>query len=213
MSQTAQTLVSYYLHAKRAVIDAGFAPEIIWQKEAATSDVTGASFLEQATWVVLSAGMAAHVVGRRFPDIREAMHEFKLEAIAADPQCRRRLLRVFNHPKKIDAILAIANFARAKGDEHIKDLIVSANQGELMTLPYIGPVTVLHLLKNLGMPVVKPDRHLVRLARRLDVDVDDMCTEISEYFGEPPAVVDIVLWRWSTLHGRCSECSDELPHR
>lgn len=208
-----QTLVGHYLYAKRVVIDAGFAPEIIWQEEAATSDVTAASFLEQAAWVVLSAGMAEHVVSQRFPDIRAALHQFDLEAIAADPECRQTLLGVFNHPQKIDAILAIANFARAKGDEYIRDLIITADQGALMTLPYIGPVTVLHLLKNLGMPIVKPDRHLVRLARRFDAEVDAMCTEISEYFGEPPAVVDIVLWRWSTLHGRCSECCRGLAHR
>ncbi len=207
-----QTLVRQYLHAKRVVIDAGFAPEITWQEEVAPSHVTAASFLEQAAWVVLSAGMAEHVVSQRFPDIKIALHQLDLEAIGADPECQQRLLDVFNHPQKIDAILAIADFARTRGDDHIRDLIMTADQGALMTLPYIGPVTVLHLLKNLGMPVVKPDRHLLRLARRLDAEVDAMCTEIAEYFGEPPAVVDVVLWRWSTLHGRCSEGCDGLPH-
>jgi endonuclease III len=207
-----QTLVRHYLHAKRVVIDAGFAREIIWQEEADPSHVTAASFLEQAAWVVLSAGMAEHVVSQRFLDIGIALHQFDLEAIAADPECRQRLLCVFNHPQKIDAILTIAEFARGRGDDHIRDLIMTADQESLMTLPYIGPVTVLHLLKNLGMPSVKPDRHLVRLARRLDTEVDAMCTEIAEYFGELPAVVEIVLWRWSTLHGRCSECCDGLPH-
>lgn len=207
-----QTLIGYYLCAKRVVIDAGFAPEVVWQQEAAAVDITAAWFVEQAAWVVLSAGMAANIVIQRFPDVRVAMHQFDLRAIAADPECRQRLLGVFNHPQKIDAILAIANFARSKGDDHLRDLISTADQDALMTLPYIGPVTVLHLLKNLGLPIVKPDRHLIRLARRLETEVDVMCTEISEYFGEPPAVVDIVLWRWSTLHGRCSRCCDGLPH-
>lgn len=207
-----QSLVRHYLNAKRAVIDAGFAPEITWQKEVATSEITGPSFLEQAAWVVLSAGMAAYVVSQRFPDIRAALHQFDLDAIAADPQCRPRLLNVFNHPQKIDAILAIADFAQSKGDGYIRNLVTTADRGALMSLPYIGPVTVVHLLKNLGIATVKPDRHLARLAHRLNADVEAMCTEISEYFGEPASVVDIVLWRWSTLHSRCSPPCNGLPH-
>src|SRR5204862_28581 len=35
----------------------------------------------------------------------------------------------------------------------------------LTRCPYIGPVTCWHLAKNVGMDVVKPDRHLVRMAQ------------------------------------------------
>lgn len=120
-----QALVRHYLHAKRVVIDAGFAPEIVWQEEVASFHVTAASFLEQAAWVVLSAGMAERVVSQRFPDIRIALHQFDLGAIEADPECRQRLLGVFHHRRKIDAILTIPDFARARGDDHIRDLIMS----------------------------------------------------------------------------------------
>ena len=207
-----QTLVRHYLHAKRAVIEAGFAQEIIWQRDAELQDVTAATFVEQATWVVLSAGMAEHVVSQRFSAIRSALHHFDLDAIARDDECRQRLLDLFNHPLKVDAILAIADFAHASGNDRIRDLVSSADEDALRALPFIGPVTVLHLLKNLGVPVVKPDRHLIRLAHRLNADVVTMCAEITDYFGEPPGVVDIVLWRWSTLHGRCSLACDGLPH-
>jgi len=44
--------------------------------------------------------------------------------------------------------------------------------------------------------------------------VDGMCEEIGQWLGEPVAVVDIVLWRWSVLHARnCREPCDGLPHR
>jgi len=38
----------------------------------------------------------------------------------------------------------------------------------LMSLPYVGAVTWRHLAKNLGLPVAKADRHLVRLAGRTE---------------------------------------------
>jgi hypothetical protein len=84
----------------------------------------------------------------------------------------------------------------------------------LRSLPYIGPVTWRHLAKNLGAPVAKADRHLVRLAaatgRR---DVDGMCAEISDWVGEPVAVVDIVLWRWAVLHATaCGQPCLGRPH-
>jgi hypothetical protein len=85
--------------------------------------------------------------------------------------------------------------------------------GPAGTLPYVGPVTWRHLAKNLGAPVAKTDRHLVRLAAgRPSVDV--MCDEIGRWLGEPVAVVDIVLWRWSVPHAQdCREPRDGLPHR
>jgi hypothetical protein len=76
-------------------------------------------------------------------------------------------------------------------------------------------VTWRHLAKILGAPVAKADRHLVRLdaaAGRPSADV--MCDVIGRWIGEPVAVVDIVLWRWSVLHAQdCREPRDGLPHR
>jgi hypothetical protein len=71
---------------------------------------------------------------------------------------------------------------------------------ELRKLPFIGPVTRYHLAKNLGIDVVKPDRHLTRLATTLGFrSAENMCTVIGRAVGEPAAVVDIVLWRYCSL--------------
>ncbi len=60
-------------------------------------------------------------------------------------------------------------------------------------------VTWRHLAKNLGMPVAKADRRLVRLAAAAGRDcVDVLCEEISAWLGEPVAVVDVVLWQRPT---------------
>jgi hypothetical protein len=58
----------------------------------------------------------------------------------------------------------------------------------------------MHLAKNLGLPVAKPDRHLVRIAGAAGYpNVDALCKDISEITQHPPSVVDVVLWRFATI--------------
>ena len=69
-------------------------------------------------------------------------------------------------------------------------------------------------VKNLGFDVVKPDRHLLRLASSLGFDSpEELCAEIAYEFGEPAAVVDIVLWRYCTLLPFHAKMSSGQPTR
>jgi len=69
-----------------------------------------------------------------------------------------------------------------------------------MSFDYIGPVTCFHLAKNLGVDVVKHDRHLVRYASYMGFrDATELCEMISRITGDRVAVVDLVLWRFATL--------------
>lgn len=62
-------------------------------------------------------------------------------------------------------------------------------------LPWIGPITKYHLAKNFGVDVVKPDRHLVRIAIKYQTTPDDLCRRIAEDTGYRVATVDTILWR------------------
>jgi hypothetical protein len=76
----------------------------------------------------------------------------------------------------------------------------------LRKLPFIGPVTSYHLAKNLGIDVVKRDRHLVRLAVHLGFSsAEEMCGAFGDQVGEPISVVDIVLWRYCVLTGETGD--------
>ncbi|MEJ7630730.1 MAG: hypothetical protein WKF54_14170 [Nocardioidaceae bacterium] len=211
----ADRLVRAYLTAKRHVVDGGYDHEVAWQLKAAGGPVTTARFVEEAAWVVLSAGMRESVVRSVFPRIAAACGGFE-PAWAAQHRAaaRRACLDAFGHEAKIDAILDIAARAAVLGDDGVRAALADP-EPFLRSLPYVGPVTWRHLAKNLGAPVAKADRHLVRLAAaagRSSVDV--MCEEIGGWLGEPVAVVDIVLWRWSVLHAQdCREPCDGLPHR
>ncbi len=198
-------LVRIYLTAKRQVLDGGFEDEVAWQFETTEAPVTAQQFVREAAWVVLSAGMSEAVVRRLFPRLEEACHGFDLERIApTEPMVRRHCLEVFGHERKIDAILEIAETVRSLGDAGLSQALRDL-EPFLRSLPYIGPVTWRHLAKNIGVPVAKADRHMVRFAAAAGrKDVDGLCSEISEWMGDPVSVVDVVLWRWSVLHGR--EC-------
>lgn len=208
-------LVRAYLTAKRHVLDGGYGDEIAWQHDAGDVPLTAARFTEEAAWVVLSAGMRESVVRTVFTRLADACGGFDPAWIVAHrADARPACLAIFGHEAKIEAILDIAATANALGDDGVRDKL--QDPGPFLTsLPYVGPVTWRHLAKNLGAAVAKADRHLVRLAAAAGRDsVDVMCEEIGQWLGEPVAVVDIVLWRWSVLHARnCREPCDGLPHR
>ena len=70
----------------------------------------------------------------------------------------------------------------------------------LQEFDYIGPVTMYHLAKNIGLPVAKPDRHLVRIAKMENYqDVQTFCQDVSKLSGDSIPVVDLVYWRYATI--------------
>jgi 3-methyladenine DNA glycosylase Tag len=194
-------LVRGYLTAKRAVIESGYLDEVVWQADAGNRALTSRRFVREAAWVVLCAGMRESVIRRLHDRLAHAFRGFDPVKIGLNEAAvRDEALLAFAHEAKIDAIVRIASTARELGAAGLRRSLVEP-EPFLRSLPYIGPVTWRHLAKNLGADVAKADRHLVRLtaaAGRPSVDV--LCEEISTWIGEPTAVVDVVLWRWSVLH-------------
>ena len=208
-------LARSYLTAKRDVIDAGYAGELDWQQTRRMADITDGEFVRQSAWVVLSAGMRETVVRAVFPRLGAALHDFDPRAMCSDPSARDAAMRVFAHEQKIDAILAIAAVALRLGSDGVQDELARDALGFVSRLPYMGPATSRHLAKNLGLPTAKPDRHLLRITESTGrASADELCEEIGSWLDEPVCVVDIVLWRWATLHGRqCAKHTcDGLPH-
>lgn len=208
-------LVRCYLRAKRKVIEAGYWTEIHWQDELDLSRVTRQLFMREATWVILAAGLSDLTVRRLFPRIAALLHGFHPDSISQDRRVAEDIISVFKHRGKTAAIVEIATRLARLDDYGLRALLREDATGFIQTLPYMGPATSRHLAKNIGCQVAKPDRHLVRLARSARRrDPDALCGEISQWLGEPVAVVDLVLWRWATLHAReCVELEcDGIPH-
>lgn len=201
MNRKDKALVAY-LAALNFIESQGFSREVDWARERSISRVTPVYFLEETAWVVLSSGMRESVVRRAFPGVRHAFDDFiEPSAIAREPvRFVQKACRWFNHPGKLGGIAEAAAWLADEGIEGILSSLEADGPDALRRIPFVGPVTSLHLAKNLGLPIAKPDRHLVRIAAALGFSSPDaLCASVSSRTGEHSGLVDLVLWRFATL--------------
>ncbi|WP_437978888.1 hypothetical protein WMF11_22620 [Sorangium sp. So ce295] len=193
--------LDFYVGAKECVVRAGFGWEIDWQEQLMLERVDECHILREQAWVVLSSGMRAAVVARLFEQISHAFCDWDAVAIRENPtRCVQRALVSFSHPGKINAIAENCRMLAVEGVDAWKRSLRAHGPTWLTRFSYIGPVTCWHLAKNVGMDVVKPDRHLVRMAQASGArDPSALCALFASLTGDRLAVVDLVLWRYATL--------------
>lgn len=197
----ARRAATAYLTAKHHVLRMGFAHEVDWQEDVCLGGLTESRFLEETAWVILCSGMRESVVRQRFEDVSAAFCFWESAGgiVSRADQCRTRALRAFRHAPKIDAILEAATYLVGVGIDQIRIELAEIGPRCLQRLRFIGPVTSLHLAKNLGAPVAKPDRHLIRISAALGYDdVHALCADVASLTCDPVPVIDLVLWRFAT---------------
>lgn len=196
------SLMLKYAFAKTIVMDEGFQNEILWQSNLTYDDLEERSFLQEIAWVILTSGMKEAIIRNRFDAFSKCFFNWtSAEKIILNREnCQSSALAVFNNKQKISAIINAADQVAKTGFHELKRKIKSDPITTLQQFDYIGPVTVYHLAKNIGLPVAKPDRHLVRIAQMENYnDVQTFCGDISKLSGDPIPVVDIVFWRFATI--------------
>ena len=205
---TTDQIVALYGDARQRVIDAGYGWEIEWQASCDVGKIAESEFLREAAWVVLSAGFRESVVRRYFGAISDAFLDWTdAQAIHRDiATCQERAMAVFANGRKIRAIAEIVTRVAEKGMDEIRERIHADGVQYLREFPYVGPVTAYHFAKNIGLDVVKPDRHLVRMAAASGHSSPmEMCSRVAKVVGESLCVVDLVFWRYATLTNNYEE--------
>lgn len=163
--------------------DLGYADEIDWQNELEPCDNNNA-FMMEACWVVLNSGMKEQIARKIWGRIQGAWSD------GID------ISEVFKHKGKVAAI----KYILANSGNLFEGYVLSTNKIEyLQTIPFIGKITCYHLAKNLGHDCVKPDRHLVRVAKEYNTTPDELCQKLSDDTGYKKCVIDIVIWRSCNL--------------
>ncbi len=157
----------------------GYGPTIDW-----TESIEPASrseeFAERTIYVICNSGMANAAAN--------AIYQRCLDALRNGVP----VVEVFRHPGKAPAIdLIWAERDQLFADYNHADDPIAA----LEALPWIGEVTALHLAKNLGANVAKPDVHMERLARAENTTTADLCERLSRESGYRVATIDTILWR------------------
>lgn len=197
-----ERLASAYVKAKTQVLAAGYGVEILWQRNVSAEALTERSLLRECAWVILSSGMREAVVRLKFPAVSEAFLHWTSagEIVCYQEKCIAAALKVFHHKRKIQAIAQCARIVHETGFHSLRENLESDPISLLQQFPYIGPATSLHVAKNIGFQVAKPDRHLCRLAALSGYQHPaHLCQALADYIGDPISVVDIVLWRFATL--------------
>lgn len=157
----------------------GYGPTIDWTEsiEPATS---AEDFAERTIYVICNSGMANTVA--------VAIYARCLDALRTSTP----VAAVFRHPGKAPAIECIwAEREQLFSTYNQSDDPVAA----LEAMPWIGQVTALHLAKNLGADVAKPDVHMERLARAEGTTTAELCERLSRETGYRAATTDSILWR------------------
>ncbi len=194
-------LETFYNFAKEVVVKAGYESEIEWQASKRFESVSETDFLGELAWVILASGMKESVVRVRFPGVESSFFGWDAtEILKHGEACVWSALNSFGHEGKIYAILEGVEKVEREGFDHLKIRIEKDPIKVLQEFKFIGPITSFHLAKNLGVPVAKADRHLVRIASAFGcADVQRFCKFLSDKSGDKIQVVDIVLWRYATL--------------
>lgn len=154
--------------------------DIEWATHECQPPTSAEDFALQAIYVICNSGMNNTVATGIFNRCVGALRE------------RRPITDVFKHPGKAAAIETIW---RDREGLFVGYFASTDPLDYLERLPWIGAITKLHLAKNFGMPLAKPDVHLQRLADREGCTVQLLCERLAQELQLSVAAVDTVLWR------------------
>lgn len=172
-----------YLDLKDEIIKRGFIDEINWSEDIKPCQ-DSTEFCIQFIWVVCNSGMKNQIAEKIYKKILQAICD------------KKDISDVFGHKGKVSAIKLMINQHELLFDKYTKakDKIEFCKN-----LPFIGNITKYHLAKNLGADCAKPDRHLIRIAKKYDTDVLSLCKKLANQTGDKLRTVDIIIWRACNL--------------
>lgn len=179
-----EDIIPFFVAANEHIIKEGYQWEIDFVRDIKPlEEQEDWYFYYQYVWVVLNAGMKEQIARK-----------------ICDRFFEEKRFEVIGHLGKRDAIKEAALHYKEWFGKLKSFKTQSARINYLETLPWIGPITKYHLARNIGIDTVKPDRHLVRLAKEFEFTSPlEMCTYISQLIPEKIGVIDLILWRYSNL--------------
>lgn len=167
--------------------------------------------------IVFYSGMKAATVTNRLPAIYEYLGDYK-KAIHLDSQkmlndnriiCnKKKILGCIANAKEFDKIIkqygSFSNYLRSFGNLDDLEILDRIKSDFKKRFEYIGKITTYHLMTELGLNVLKPDRVICRIFERLGFiqNKDDITgavevgRKIAEATKQPIRYVDIIFVKY-----------------
>lgn len=172
-----------YLRLKSAISDMGYADDIQWA-ETVGAPTSANAFAAEYIFVVCNSGMKAQIAGAIFDRVMTAIIDGQHPST------------VFGHMGKCNGIWQVWR----ERDKWYADFQAAGDKVTFLEgMPWIGSITKWHLAKNFGVDVVKPDRHLVRVADHYMTTPTALCEQLAQQTGDRIGTVDYVIWRACNL--------------
>lgn len=169
-----------------------------WLETVKSINIDYQTFMLEYAFVVLNSGFRAQTVAKIWPQFKACFYGFNRYIL---PEVWRvdDALETFGNVKKVGAIentgkkfQPIGKFEEWWSEIwHDKDKALVAFE----KLPFIGPITKYHLARNLGIDCYKPDRWIIRVAQKVQMEPDVMFEHLSHILGDSTGIIDMVLWR------------------
>jgi hypothetical protein len=157
----------------------GYSDMIAWSEDVAPP-ADARAFAREAIYVICNSGMNFTTANGIYWRCVRALGRGRSSA------------EVFGHPGKTKAIDHIWRHRKVlfAGFQIAENKVAYCH-----TLPFIGQITKHHLAKNLGVDTIKPDGHLLRLARHEQVSAIALCERLAYLTGYKLSTIDSILWR------------------
>jgi len=154
-------------------------------------------FFREYVWVIFTSGFKARYVKKHWDEIREMTFDFDPHRTKKKTFEELREQSPNKNTNKLNALLRGSAIVTEKWWKKIQsDPIQEKVMFELRKLPFIGKVTIFHIMRNIGFDFFKPDTHIENLAEILGIEDKEMFKIIHQnrdfkYFG----VIDYILWQ------------------
>jgi len=175
-----------------------FPEDVEWSLRASENvDWDREKFICEYVFAVYVSGFRYSVIQGRMDSFRKVFYDWNLEKILRyENEVKIGARKLVNNRNKINGIirglkiLEKLDFDIFKGDV-MKDI------NTLKMFPYVGNIIKYQLARNLGYDVIKPDKHIVRIAEKYGLDPFEMCSMISKITQYKVHTVDSILWRYA----------------
>lgn len=157
----------------------------------------------EIVWVILCSGFKAETVKKKWSEFITLLSNFDVDVVK-DMQLDSIINKSpIKNKAKLRAIIEVSKSLTPEYLIRLREIpSVDEARDHLLKLPYIGKVTVWHLMRNIGFDCYKPDRHIVKLSELLSVPPSEMFSILkNEGMAELIGVADVILWRACAILG------------